>query len=105
MKDVDRRSFLKIAGTSLGIGVLYSALPKAAAGGAVGEMFSHMGKQNGEKVTPFTFIQLSDAHVGFNGPPDPLGTKAFERAVATINGLKNKPELIIVTGDLTHDAD
>jgi len=43
--------------------------------------------------------------VGFNGPPDPLGTKAFESAVATINGLKNRPELVIVTGDLTHDAD
>src|SRR5260370_26512024 len=50
-------------------------------------------------------MQLSDTHVGFNGPPDPLGTKAFENAVATINGLKNRPELIIVTGDLTHDAD
>ena len=50
-------------------------------------------------------MQLSDTHVGFNGPPDPLGTQAFENAVATINGLKNRPELIIVTGDLTHDAD
>ncbi len=50
-------------------------------------------------------MQLSDTHVGFNGPPDPLGTKAFESAVATINGLKTRPELVIVTGDLTHDAD
>ena len=105
MKDVDRRSFLKIAGTSLGIGVLYSALPKAAAGGAVGEMFSHMGKQNGEKVTPFTFIQLSDAHVGFNGPPDPLGTKAFERAVEMVNQLPQRPDLVLFTGDLTHDTE
>ncbi|MGO9601802.1 MAG: metallophosphoesterase family protein [Candidatus Binataceae bacterium] len=52
-----------------------------------------------------SFIQLSDTHVGFNGPPDPLGTKAFENAVATINGLKHRPELVIVTGDLTHDAE
>ena len=25
--------------------------------------------------------------------------------MATINGLKNRPDLVIVTGDLTHDAD
>ena len=64
-----------------------------------------LAELNGEAPAPFSFVQLSDTHVGFNGPPDPLGTKAFESAVATINGLKNPPELVIVTGDLTHDAD
>ena len=65
----DRRSFLKIAGTSLGIGVLYSAMPAAAAvRGEAAEMFNLWGKKNGERVTPFTFVQLSDAHVGFNAP-------------------------------------
>jgi len=44
-------------------------------------MLRWLGKTNGEQVTPFSFAQLSDAHVGFNGPPDPPGTKAFERAV------------------------
>ena len=74
---LDRRSFLKISGTTLGIGVLYSAFPAAAAGGETGEMFRLMGRKSGERVSPFSFVQLSDAHVGFNGPPDPLGTKAF----------------------------
>jgi 3',5'-cyclic AMP phosphodiesterase CpdA len=101
----DRRSFLKIAGTSLGMGVLYSALPAAAAGGEVGEFFNYLGKQNGEKPSPFTFLQLSDAHVGFNGPPDPLGTKAFERAVEMINQLPQRPDLLLFTGDLTHDTE
>jgi 3',5'-cyclic AMP phosphodiesterase CpdA len=64
-----------------------------------------MGKQNGEKVTPFTFIQLSDAHLGFNGPPDPLGTKAFERAVEMVNQLPQRPDLVLFTGDLTHDTE
>ncbi len=67
----DRRSFLKITGTTLGIGVLYSAMPAAAAGGEVGEFFSALGKKSGERVTPFSFLQLSDTHVGFNGPPIP----------------------------------
>jgi 3',5'-cyclic AMP phosphodiesterase CpdA len=105
MKDVNRRSFMKIAGTSLGIGVLYSAFPAAAANGEPGDFFSLMGKKSGEKVTPFTFVQLSDAHVGFNGPPDPLGTKAFERAVQMVNQLPQRPDLVLFTGDLTHDTE
>ena len=101
----DRRSFLKMAGTSLGIGVLYTAMPAAPASGEIGEMFNLMAKKNGERVTPFTFVQLSDAHVGFNGPPDPLGTKAFERAVEMINQLPQQPDLVLFTGDLTHDSE
>ena len=104
-KSVDRRSFLKLSGAALGIGVLYQAMPAAQAKGAVGEMFDHMGKQTGERPTPFSFLQLSDAHVGFNGPPDPLGTKAFERAVEMVNALPERPELILFTGDLTHDTE
>ena len=105
MQRSDRRSFLKMAGTSLGIGVLYTAVPAAAASGEIGEMFDFTGKKNGERVTPFTFVQLSDAHVGFNGPPDPLGTKAFERAVEMINQLPQQPDLVLFTGDLTHDSE
>jgi 3',5'-cyclic AMP phosphodiesterase CpdA len=105
MKPTDRRSFMKIAGTSLGIGVLYSAYPSALAKGEVGDMFATLGRQSGEKVTPFSFVQLSDAHVGFNGPPDPLGTKAFERAVDMINALPQRPDLVLFTGDLTHDTE
>jgi 3',5'-cyclic AMP phosphodiesterase CpdA len=105
MKNPDRRSFLKIAGSSLGIGVLYSAYPSARSAGEVGGLFSALGKDNGERVTPFSFVQLSDAHVGFNGPPDPLGTKAFERAVDMINALPQRPDLVLFTGDLTHDTE
>jgi len=105
MSATDRRKFLKIAGTSLGIGVLYSAYPLARSQGEAGHIFSTLGKSTGEKVTPFSFVQLSDAHVGFNGPPDPLGTRAFERAVDMINALPQRPDLVLFTGDLTHDTE
>ena len=101
----DRRSFLRVAGTSLSIGALYSVFPALTRDARGQALTRTLAELNGEAPAPFSFMQLSDTHVGFNGPPDPLGTKAFESAVATINGLKNKPELIIVTGDLTHDAD
>jgi 3',5'-cyclic AMP phosphodiesterase CpdA len=104
-KITDRRSFLRIAGTSLGMGVLYSALPGAASDGETGEMFRLLGTANGERPSPFTFVQLSDAHVGFNGPPDPLGTKAFERAIEMVNALPQTPDLVLFTGDLTHDSE
>src|SRR6516225_9280422 len=102
---LDRRSFLRIAGTSLSIGAVYSVFAPLAHSAESGVITRTLADLNGEAPAPFSFIQLSDTHVGFNGPPDPLGTKAFESAVATINGLKNRPELVIVTGDLTHDAD
>jgi 3',5'-cyclic AMP phosphodiesterase CpdA len=96
-KTLNRRSFLKVTGTAMGIGVLYQAMPAAAAGGDDGAFFDALGKQTGERVQPFSFVQLSDAHVGFNGPPDPLGTK--------VNGLPQRPDLVLFTGDLTHDTE
>ena len=103
MTPVDRRRFLKIAGISLGAGALYHvAAPALGEGGRVMEM---LGKSNGERPTPFSFVQFSDTHVGFEGPPDPLGTKAFERAVEMVNALPQRPELVLFTGDLTHDSE
>jgi hypothetical protein len=59
----DRRQFLTMLGTSLGIGVLYTAMPAAAA--AVRRPNSSLlGEANGERPRPFSFVQLSDAHVG-----------------------------------------
>src|SRR5579871_2524883 len=101
----DRRSFLRVTGTALGIGALYSVFPALTRSAGAEGITRTLAELNGEAPAPFSFMQLSDTHVGFNGPPDPLGTKAFENAVATINGLKARPELVIVTGDLTHDAD
>jgi 3',5'-cyclic AMP phosphodiesterase CpdA len=105
MNRPDRRSFLKFAGASLGVGVLYSAYPSALSKAEAGSLFAALGQANGERVAPFSFVQLSDAHVGFSGPPDPLGTKAFERAVDMINALPQRPDLVLFTGDLTHDTE
>ena len=102
---IDRRSLLRVTGTALGIGALYSVFPSLTRNAGAEVIARSLFDINGEAPAPFSFIQLSDTHVGFNGPPDPLGTKAFESAVATINGLTDRPELVIVTGDLTHDAD
>ncbi len=101
----DRRRFLKLVGMSMGIGTLYKVSPLLGAGREAHALGAALKEANGESITPFTFVQLSDAHVGFSGPPDPLGTKAFERAVEMVNALPQRPELILFTGDLTHDTE
>ena len=105
-KPFDRRKFLKVSGMSLGVGTLISVSPALAGGGAAATTLRRwFRKQNGEEVTPFNLVQLSDAHVGFQGPPNPTGTKAFERAIEIVNGLNPQPDLILFTGDLTHEAE
>lgn len=104
MKEFDRRQFLKYSATALGIGTVYHLLPGTASA-ATADWLAHIGRKHGETIAPFSFVQLSDAHVGFNGPPDPLGTQAFERAVAMVNALPLQPELVLFTGDLTHDSE
>ena len=102
MASFDRRRFLKVAGTALGAGALYQVGAADPAGRA---LLEGLGRRTGEKVTPFSFVQLSDTHVGFQGPPNPLGTRAFEQAVAEVNALPVAPDLILFTGDLTHDSE
>jgi len=104
-KRVDRRTFLRIAGASLGVGALYRVLPALAEGGEAKDVARSQVRAHGEAVTPFTFVQLSDTHVGFEGPPNPTGTRAFERAVEIVRGLKPIPDLVLFTGDLTHDSE
>jgi 3',5'-cyclic AMP phosphodiesterase CpdA len=93
-----RRDFLKLSAASIGAGALLHFAPSAAAR----SLFHH---HNGEAPRAFSFVQLSDTHVGFNGPPDPLGTAAFERAVDAINALEPQPDFVLFTGDLTHDSE
>ena len=90
---IDRRSFLKLA--ALGGGAVFaSSLPGCAGLAASGE------------GDDFYFVQLSDAHWGFQGPkvnPDPRGT--LPKAVAAVNALAVKPDFLVFTGDLTHTTD
>ncbi|HEY1921785.1 MAG TPA: metallophosphoesterase [Tepidisphaeraceae bacterium] len=50
----------------------------------------------------FTFVQVSDSHVGFNKGVyhDVVGT--FQESVRRINAMRVPPSLVLHTGDLTH---
>jgi Icc protein len=98
---VDRRGFLKCMAWA-GTGMLY-----AAAGGVVASRVLQPASARAAEtaLTPgadFTFVQISDSHIGFSkeANKDVLGT--LKEAVAKINALPATPDFLLHTGDLTH---
>jgi 3',5'-cyclic AMP phosphodiesterase CpdA len=50
----------------------------------------------------FSFLQISDSHIGFNKPanPDALGT--LREAIGKVKAVQSRPAFMIHTGDITH---
>jgi len=50
----------------------------------------------------FSFVQISDSHIGFNkaANPDVMGT--LQAAIDKINGMPEAPAFVLHTGDLSH---
>jgi len=88
----DRRELMKLLG--LGGVVLGSGLPG----------FS-LAASKGKPAEDFMFLQLSDSHWGFSGPPNPEADKTLKEAVQAVNSSKEKPDFIVFTGDLTQTTD
>lgn len=86
----NRRDFLKLAG--LGGVVFASSL------GPWGRALAAAGQD-------FSFVQMTDSHWGFEGPPNPEAKNTLKRAITAVNALERQPEFIMFTGDLTHAAD
>jgi hypothetical protein len=74
---------------------------------AGGEVISHVAGSSGaaQQATPaLRFAQISDSHIGFNGPANPNVTDTFNHAIGQLNSLGYAPDFVIHTGDLTHRA-
>jgi len=54
------------------------------------------------EARPFTFVQISDTHIGFDKPANPDVRATALQAVERIKALAVKPNLILHTGDITH---
>src|SRR5271163_614773 len=50
----------------------------------------------------FTFMQISDSHVGFNKPANPNALGTLQEAIGKVVALPTKPAFMIHTGDITH---
>src|SRR5207237_7299760 len=53
----------------------------------------------------FFFLQLSDTHWGFKGPPNPQADMCLKQMVSAINAVDAQPDFVVFTGDLTHTTD
>lgn len=95
MKEIDRRDFLKLAGIG---GIVFASRLGNLAGAAE-------GTPTGARHDDFYFVQLSDVHWGFQGPPNPDAAGTLRKAVDAVNRLEEQPDFIVFTGDLTHTTD
>jgi hypothetical protein len=50
----------------------------------------------------FTFLQISDSHMGFDKPANPNAKGTLEEAIGRVKTLPGKPAFMIHTGDITH---
>ncbi|QCI66905.1 metallophosphoesterase family protein [Phreatobacter stygius] len=52
--------------------------------------------------TGFTFLQISDSHIGFDKTANPHTSDTLQEAIDKIRGLPTRPAFMIHTGDITH---
>lgn len=93
--DIDRRGFLRCMAWA-GTGVVFTLT-------ASGVTTNQLGSASAAAATnSFSFVQISDSHVGFDTAPnkDVIGT--LERAVKKINALPQRPSFVVHTGDHVH---
>jgi hypothetical protein len=92
---IDRRGFLRCM-QWVGGGLVWSF--------AGGVPASRLLEAQSTMAADFTFVQISDTHIGFDRPANPDVSATLEAAVQKINRLDRQPDLVIHTGDLSHLA-
>jgi 3',5'-cyclic AMP phosphodiesterase CpdA len=93
---IDRRGFLECMAWA-GAGVVW-----AVSGGALTSRVFAQAKDDNKP--DFTFVQISDSHIGFSKEPNKDVVGTLKNAVDKINNLPQAPSLLVHTGDLTHLA-
>jgi len=79
-----------------GTGVLWTV------SGGVPKSLSLLGDAQAATPSSFTFLQISDSHVGFDKAANPNALGTLQEAITKIKALPNKPAFMLHTGDITH---
>jgi amicyanin len=90
---IDRRGFLECMAWA-GTGMVWTMSGGVLSSKAFGES---AGANAG-----FTFVQISDSHIGFNKEANKDVTATLGEAISRINALDRAPDFLIHTGDLSH---
>src|SRR4051812_2756591 len=91
---VDRRGFLKCMAWA-GTGMIWTVSGGVLSSRAFGDVAS-------ATAADFSFVQISDSHIGFAKEPNKDVTATLELAIQRVNALGAGPDLLLHTGDLTH---
>ena len=89
----DRRHFLKCmtwAGTAM-VWTMVGGVPRA-----------RLIDKAEAATTDFSFVQVSDSHLGFDKPANPNTTATLQEALNDVSALPGSPAFMIHTGDITH---
>jgi Icc protein len=92
---IDRRGFLECMAW-VGTGVVWTVSSGVLSSRTLGDDDAKAAKGD------FSFVQISDSHIGFSKEPNKNVTATLQKAIAKINSLPQRPDLLIHTGDLTH---
>jgi Icc protein len=89
-----RRGFLKCMAWA-GTGIVWTVAGGVPRGLGLGEAFA-------APMDGFTFVQISDSHIGFNKEANPDPNATLQAALDRIAKLQKQPAMVIHTGDVTH---
>ena len=92
----DRRKALGCLAAWSGAAVVWSIA------GGVPRTVGATGTGKSAATNGFTFVQISDTHIGFNKPANPDVVGSLRRAIGEINALPNAPAFVVHTGDVSH---
>ena len=92
---MNRRKVLECM-TWAGTGVLWTVAGGVPAAGGI------IDAAMAQEVKGFTFLQISDSHMGFDKPANPNTKGTLEEAIGRVKALPAKPAFMIHTGDISH---
>ncbi|WP_231737874.1 metallophosphoesterase family protein [Terracidiphilus gabretensis] len=101
---IDRRNFLSCmawAGTGL-VWTMMGGVPTSKLFAATAE--GSAGREKHAAESGFSFVQISDSHIGFNKAANQDVAGTLQAAIEKINRLPETPDLLLHTGDITHSS-
>jgi 3',5'-cyclic-AMP phosphodiesterase len=96
---IDRRNFLSCMAWA-GTGLLWTM----AGGVPTSKLFAAGAPPSAHAGASFSFVQISDSHIGFNKAANQDVAGTLKLAIDKINSMPGSPDLMLHTGDITQSA-
>lgn len=100
-QDINRRGMLECMGWT-GTGALYTLAGGIFSSISLDAALAAPLEPLATASTAFTFLQISDSHIGFNKAANPDARATYREAIAKVQALTIQPDFILHTGDITH---